>query len=212
MITLLLGAALAAPVQLVAGVRDASSTRGDIDGPRLGARYLFGPAALELGVFGNPRPQRIDNLDQTLVAIAYNGDANVDFRQPVINDLAGLSVLLDYGFLKLGEDERLSGGPHLYAGGEVLLQQRLYAVYDEERARQDTGEAVVVYTDRRSVTGGLVLGAGADVWVMSRVGLRMTWTRRLGVQDAPQYDPDRPVDDLQFVSEPMRSLELLVQL
>ena len=113
MIPLLLGAALAAPVQLVAGARDASSTAGDIDAPRLGARYVFGPAALEAGVFGNPRPLRVDGLDETLVAIAYNGDANADFQQPVVNDLGGLSVLIDYGFPRPDVREHFFHGSYI---------------------------------------------------------------------------------------------------
>ena len=211
MLLLLSAVAVAAPLQLTAGVRDATFTRG-IDAPRLGARFTFGAAALELAGFVNPMPRRYDSFDQTLVAIAHNGDANLDFQQPIVNDLGGLSFLIDFGFLELG-DERFSGGPRLYAGLDVSAQRIDYLVYDEEVLRQGTGEPPFALEEGElAMVAGPVLGGGADFWVANRVGLRFTWSRRFIFQDKPQYDRAEPVSGKRLVSEPIRGLSLLVQL
>ena len=204
----LLATAEAAPVQVLAGTRNAMTTAGAVDGFRVGARYLFGPAAVEFNAFGNPNASRYDDLDALLVTLG--GATGEDFQLPVTNDVFAAQVLVDMGFVPLA-GETWSGGPHLYLGLELARMthtQYLSAGIGDEPY---TGLTVSSST-RRVRVGGVVTGAGLDVWWNSRVGLRFTWTSRTYQEQQVVYDPESAATGTSLNFNPTTTLDLVVQL
>lgn len=203
----------APPVQLTAGARTSMSTAG-VDGLKVGARSAFGPLAVELNAFGNPAPARYDSLDETLVLIARNGEADVEFQAPVRNDVFALQVLADFGFLPL-DQEGWSGGPHLYAGLEGARVYNVYALsFDETAAANGSPSPVELSKIDTKVApfGGLVTGAGADIWYQDRFGARVTWTSRTRLESDPQYDPNEPSTSSSITFNPTVTVDVLVAL
>jgi len=207
MFLLLLNLAEAAPVQVFGGVRNSMTTAGDLDGPRVGGRYVFGPAAVEANFFMNPRSNRYSSLDHVLVQLM----GSQDFVMPVDNDLFAAQVLIDMGFIPLG-DEDWSGGPHLIAGLEIARVKHTFYLSPGIGDEPYTGVVTQAPTLEISPIGGVVTGASVDVWWRSRVGLRLTWCARTSFEQEPDYDPSNPSNVREIVFNPTTALDVVVQL
>ncbi len=81
---------------------------GDV-GPQLSGRFLFtGNIGIQAGVFVSLAPDSPSNLTNTLVGIAYEGDNETSFRQPVDREAASVEVLAVLSPLKRPTDEAVT--------------------------------------------------------------------------------------------------------
>ncbi|HJN74353.1 MAG TPA: hypothetical protein QGF58_10520 [Myxococcota bacterium] len=207
MLHLWLCLASATPVHLFLGGRASDSTAGTLDGVRLGARYDVGPAAVEANAFLNPLPARYDGLDAMLVSIAYQGDSDVEFQQPVFNDIFAFQLLLDATVVPLTTDN-FNGGPHVFAGLELArIEQQYFLRYDP-----DSGLPMMEALGLKVRPGGVVGGIGMDAWFRDRVGLRVAWSSRIYLEEEPSYDPDIPVSGSSVQFNPTTTADIMVRL
>ncbi|MCB9760260.1 MAG: hypothetical protein H6739_10530 [Alphaproteobacteria bacterium] len=205
--------AQAAEVMVGAGARGTVNGPGRLDGPRVLGAVDLGWFSLEGNLMVNPLTARYSELDRTLVLIAGNV-SDTAFQQPVQNDIFAAQALVSADVLpetaqdwgKMGEAD-FSGSPRLYVGVEGRLVQTGFLRFDET-----TEDGVRLDLTDRQMTMGPVFGAGMDAWWGHRVGLRVSWCARTAIEDAPQYDPDVPVDDRELTIRNSYNLDLVVKL
>ena len=188
----------AAPIEVVVGARDGSATAGRVDGPRVGARWILDATALELNLGANAAPGRVGLDDALLVELGHERGLQV----PVFTELCAAQILVDHGF-EAPAGDRWETGAHLYGGVDVAVGRRDTVVWREPQAGLDPG--------RSSLAAGPVLGAGADVWFGSRVGVRVMWLGRLRVERKPTYGADVPASEWALRPDSMRSVDVLVR-
>lgn len=190
----LINAALAQG-QVNVGVVDDHLVAG-VDGPRVGARWLFTPRLAVGGtVMVNPAPERVSALDEILVQIAGSDQ----YLQPVRADRASLQLGLDAGPMAwTGEGWYLSPRAHLGLEGRLEESSAL------SLAGPVPAEGVVA---RLGAYGGF----GAELW-RGPVGLRVGWTARSVLTRQPTYALDSPPGDWGVAWSSSRSLDLMVSL
>lgn len=142
----------------------------------------------------------LKGLTNTLVTIAHNGDANVDFQQPIDKMVLGATFSANwipvYGKINLVGEAVLNFDLYGSAGTGLVAMAPYYAVYDEEKARSGSGEPPVSLEPRSpDYFVPINLGIGADFFLTQTIALKLDARSYLYVGPEQQYDPDNPTSD-----------------
>ena len=130
-------------------------------------------------------------LTSTLVAIAYQGDPDVEFQQPVDKMILGATFAARwspvYGKINLLGESVLNFDFYGTGGLGLLSIAEYYATYNEEGAA--TGDMVKLSSPQSKVKVPVNLGVGFDFFVSQSVAIKIDARSYLYVDKQPDYDP-----------------------
>lgn len=178
MVLFLLGVVQANPtVDVGMGARDAFREEGLFDGLRGVVHVGLGFDGLGIEVSGFvDRPAVADDLSIVLLNVANAGPNGSELVVDRSLERYGAGVWLDWGFGERATGRRLSGGPKLLAGLQVVSVDRVALSYD------DAAPATPSVVEKGSrVIIPLLMGFSSDLWFYDRVGLRLALFERLAV-------------------------------
>jgi outer membrane beta-barrel protein len=167
-----------------------------ITGGVLGAYHFSESLAAEGAFIYSPDLGAADlkGLTNTLVQIAHDGNADVDFQQPLDKMELGATFAVRwapiYGKINLIGENVLNFDMYGVAGLGMLSSNVLYAKYD---GSVPDGEAPVqLVAGGRKVRVPLNLGMGIDFFLSQSISLKIDARSYLYYALKPQYDPDVP--------------------
>ncbi len=181
---------------------------------RLGLADHF---AVELGAYGRFPGSEVSGLTHTLVGIAYEGNNETSFRQPVDREIASFGAFVAMSPWARRHEKKPTAWIYGLLGVETQLIVKDYASINPDYAAGVEGaEPAVLSADpvTRFVPGP-ALGLAFDAWFLDRVGVRAMVVERAAVQTEPDYgnrlpngDPE-PLDTVLTLSAAL-SLDLMV--
>lgn len=192
-------------VEVGLGVRGTGGTTDKGTVVRAIGRTRTGPVTLE-ATAGYRIPgvpiESVTGTVHTLVDIAAIGSdsKNASFQFPVQQEVWSFDLLADWDFG--GREDPVdgwSGGPRLLGGFSVRSVQHYFATYDSSRTEPPFTNLVI---QEKSMVSGPALGAAIDAWLDGQYGVRFSFLNRMFFEDAPQYDPNVPVEDSLLVHYP----------
>lgn len=141
----------------------------------------------------------LKGLTNTLVTIAHNGEANVDFQQPLDKMVFGATFSANwipvYGKINLVGETVLNFDLYGSFGIGYLGLQQYYAVYDNQKAAQ--GDPVPVSLESRALKSRVPVNVavGADFFLTQTVALKLDARSYVYWDLKPQYDPETAETD-----------------
>jgi outer membrane beta-barrel protein len=140
----------------------------------------------------------LKDLTHTLVGIAHEGNADVQFQQPVDKMVMGATFAARwapvYGKINILGERVINFDTYLTAGAGLLSIKEYYATYDEAKegvAEHATSLGTAINKSRVPVN----LGLGMDFFVSSSIALKIDARNYLYFDKKPQYDPEVPVEE-----------------
>lgn len=192
---LLIAPALAVPLDLSVGIR---TTDNDYEGQRdqlhLAGR-LVPKSRFAAELMGSVRlpGDELSGLTHTLVGIAYEGNKNTTFQQPVQRELGTLGAYAALSPWVQPEKRDVSMWVYGRLGAELRLVEDGVAVVNEDYAAGVAGADPARLTDTSfGLSPVAAVGGGLDVLVKGRVGGRLGFTQRLWIAPEPDYGNKLP--------------------
>ena len=182
------------------GARNSLTEGGTIEGVRALGQLTRGAWSVEAQGYGSPATERATSLQQVLASIAASREAT--FQQPVDVDRASLGVVVSWRVSAGSTASALGSGPVLLGGAEVRLQDQMVLL-----ARDGAVEPLAREGSR--VVAGPVLGAGFELDLGRRLGLRFAVADRMAWAPAPVYAPGESPDGFTLQHAPTLTLDLL---
>ncbi len=155
--------------------------------------HLSEAFAAEGAILYSPDLGRDDlkGLTSTLVTIAYQGDPDVEFQQPVDKMILGATFAARwapvYGKINLVGESVLNFDFYGTGGLGLLSIAEYYATYNEEGAAR--GELVKLGSAQSKVKVPVNLGVGFDFFLNQSVAVKIDARSYLYVDKQPDYDP-----------------------
>lgn len=178
------------------GIRDAATEPSPVEGTHLLARVFAGRASFEAGLYlAGAGTQRVYGLERSLLQVF--DDAKEDTGVELVRDTNAFSTLMALGPDPLRREEALSGGPWVAFGLEARRYSVFTAVVDP-----DADEVYIQSDARHGWALGPTLGAGLELWLGGRLGLRVGATDRMAwplardrtFSEGLRHDPTLTVD------------------
>jgi len=152
---------------------------------------------LRVGLAVPSGTDRVDDIVPILLGIANNGDSAAAFQVPLALDKAMGDVLMD--FAPQRTPGQLQIVPRARFGVGVLMRDKYAATYSG--VTLDSTDVPFNYQD---LGAEFVLALPADVsfemWFPSNIGLRLSAGGVINRQLEPQYDPNTPTTEKEWVS------------
>lgn len=141
----------------------------------------------------------LKGLTNTLVTIAHNGEANVEFQQPLDKMVFGATFSANwipvYGKINLVGETVLNFDLYGSFGIGYLGLQKYYAVYDNEKAA--SGDPVPVSLEKPTLKSRVPVNVaiGADFFLTQTLAIKLDARSYVYWDLKPQYDPDEKATD-----------------
>ena len=183
-------------IQVGLGVQDsfdAIDNPGRPDGLRLSGRYHLGqgPLTAEGGMYlASPFAPEASETVGTLLQIAHQGDPDAGFQQPFQVDRMGVHAAVDVSPILTDRDDSLTCAPHVLAGLTVTQGTEWNATYDDDYTSGGSNTPVHLSGSTAYLHLRPVIAFGMDAWWEGRVGMRMLFQLRPGMERRPNYDPN----------------------
>ncbi|MDP2308795.1 MAG: hypothetical protein Q8P18_22430 [Pseudomonadota bacterium] len=179
---------------------------------------LWDHFAVEVGAFGRFPGNEISGLTHTLVGIAYEGNNDTTFQQPVSREIASFSAFVALSPWARVHDEKK---PTMWIHGIVGVDTRLI-VQDVASINPDyvawvadADPAILSGNPETVVVPSPAAGFGIDAWFLDRLGVRVTVIERAAFETGPDsgavladWNPEPPEEIL--VLSGAFSLDLMV--
>ncbi|HJN73598.1 MAG TPA: outer membrane beta-barrel domain-containing protein [Myxococcota bacterium] len=141
----------------------------------------------------------LKGLTNTLVTIAHNGEANVEFQQPLDKMVFGATFSANwipvYGKINLVGETVLNFDIYGSFGIGYLGIQKYYAVYDNEKAASNVDPPVTLERQQLKPRVPVNLALGADFFLTQTLAIKLDARSYIYWDLKPQYDPDLPESD-----------------
>ncbi|MCP4809889.1 MAG: outer membrane beta-barrel domain-containing protein [Proteobacteria bacterium] len=141
----------------------------------------------------------LKGLTNTLVTIAHNGEANVEFQQPLDKLILGATFSANwipvYGKINLVGETVLNFDLYLSGGLGMLSIAKYYAVFDQQKFQEGDPVPVSLLEPTQKVRVPVNLAIGADIFLTQTLALKLDARSYVYWDLAPQYDPNNPPED-----------------
>ncbi len=212
-----LSPAQADQIQVGAGIQSTFNgldNPGSPDGIRLAGRYrlLDGVLTMEGGLYvKSPFAPSASSLTTTLVQIGHQGDPDAAFQQPFRTDDFGVHVAADLAPIPDAWEDGVTCSPHVLAGMSFTKASEYYATYNQDYISSGAGTPVALSVATTHLDLRPLVGVGFDAWYDGRVGLRLLFQARPGLERQPDYDPDDDSElEMRFTMRTAMAFDLLV--
>jgi outer membrane beta-barrel protein len=137
----------------------------------------------------------LKGLTHTLVTIAHEGSADVDFQQPLDKMELGATFAARwapiYGKINIIGENVINFDFYMVAGLGMLSSQIYFAKYDDANPEQPTRLESI----GRKVRVPVNLGLGTNYFLNQTIALKLDARSYLYRDLKPQYDPNTPVEE-----------------